>query len=67
MAKKLEEEAKSHSGSKREKPPASADDYPDTLYVKLFVDDDCIYYYAYDKTNVLAVTSVLNRIAACLP
>ena len=67
MAKKLEEEAKNKSGSKREKPPASADDYPDSLYVKLFVDDDCIYYYEYDKTNVLAVTSVLNRIAACLP
>ena len=67
MAKKLEEESKNTRGSKREKPPASADDYPDALYVKLFINNDCIYYYQYNKTNVLALTSVLNRIAACLP
>ena len=66
MAKQLEEETEPVH-THREKPPASADDYADSLYVKLYVEDDVIYYYEYGKTNVLAMISVLNRIASFLP
>lgn len=66
MAKQIEAETEPVH-THREKPPASADDYPDYLYVMLNVNDDTIYYYEYSKTNVLAMISVLNRIAACLP
>ena len=77
MAQQIEQETQnteqepepeeSPAPAKRVKPAASPDDYADTLYLKLNVNDDCIYYYSYDKTNVLAMISVLNRFAACLP
>lgn len=75
MAQQIEQETQppaaepsdTSTPKKREKPPASADDYADTLYLKMNVNDDVVYYYSYDKTNVLATISVLNRIAACLP
>lgn len=66
MAQKLEETPEP-SGSHRVKPPASADDYPEELYLTLYMDDYSLPYYIYDKVNVMAMTSVLNRVAACLP
>lgn len=66
MANRIEEN-REPSGSNRVKPPVNLDDYPDQLCLTLNMDDYPMVYYIYDKVNVLAMTSVLDRIAACLP
>lgn len=50
-----------------EKPEANPDDYPDNVAVHLDYDNRDFDYYTFSKTRVLAVTSVLNRVAALLP
>lgn len=61
------EEAREPSGTHRVKPPVNLEDYPEELYLTLNIDGYSSVYYIYDKVNVLAMTSVLNRIAALLP
>lgn len=66
---KVLEEAKKdqHIGTKRVKPQVNIDDFSDLLTMDLNVDGEVWSYYYFDKYNVLALTNVLNRIAACLP
>ena len=50
-----------------EKPPVNPDDFPDYVTVHLDYDDRSYDHYTYTKKSVLALTSVLDRLAACLP
>ena len=52
---------------RREKPAVSPDDYPEILSVYTETNSGRATYYSYGRSNVLAVTSVLNRVAALLP
>jgi len=49
------------------KPAASESDFPDTFPVHLAIDGKEYNYYNYSKRSVLAVTNVLDRIAAVIP
>lgn len=52
---------------RREKPTVSPDEYPEVLSVYTETDAGRTTYYNYGRANTLAVTSVLNRVAALLP
>ena len=64
----LEEiETEVHIGTKREKPLANIEDYPQSPALKMDIDGRAYNYYTWDIYNVLDITKVLNRVAACLP
>lgn len=50
-----------------EKPPANPDDYPYNIPVHLEYDSRSLDYYVFAKNRILAVASVLDRVAALLP
>lgn len=66
MAKQTEEEKKT-KGARRIKPSVNLEEIPDVMTLTLHIDNYELPYYYYDKDHVLALTSVLNRFAACLP